>query len=85
MPKTDIELKDFKVKNEPVLSYLAGSSERKELEQALQKFSGQTEDCPIVIGEQEYRTDDVRYQVMVRSHSASWVSLINRSYQCGPP
>ena len=44
---------------------MPGSPERVELEAALVKYSDVTEDVPIVIGGQEYRTDDVRYQVMV--------------------
>ena len=65
VPKSDIEVRDFPVKNEPILGYLPGSQERKELESALNKFGNQTEDCPIVIGGKEYRTDNVQYQVMV--------------------
>ena len=40
--------------------------ERSELEAALNRHAGHTEDVPIIIGGKEYRTDDVRYQVMVR-------------------
>ncbi len=67
VPKTDIELKDFKIKNEPVLSYLPGSQERQDLEAALSALDGVTEDIPIVIGGKEYRTDNVQYQPMVSS------------------
>ena len=56
---------DFTVKNEPVLGYLAGSTEREELSAALARHQDVTEDIPIVIGGKEYRTDDVRYQPMV--------------------
>ena len=65
VPKTDIELKDFKIKNEPVLSYLPGSQERQDLEAALSALDGVTEDIPIVIGGKEYRTEHVQYQPMV--------------------
>ena len=65
VPKSDIAVSDFTVKNEPVLGYLPGSKERSELEAAINKYKDVTEDCPIVIGGKEYRTDDVRYQVMV--------------------
>ena len=54
------------MKNEPILGYLPGSAERADLESVLSSRSGQTEDVPIVIGGKEYRTDDVRYQPMVR-------------------
>ena len=59
----EVKISDFGVKNEPVLEYLKGSKERKELEEALKKTSATTEDVPIVIGDKEYKTDDARYQV----------------------
>jgi len=47
---------------------MPGSNERKELEKALKEVSSKTEDVPIIIGGQEYRTKDVRYQVMPHDH-----------------
>ena len=38
VPKADIQLKDFKVANEPILGYLPGSKERGELEAALKRM-----------------------------------------------
>jgi len=67
--KNDITVSDFKVKNEPVLGYLQGSPERAALEESLKKYRDHTEDVPIIIGGKEYRTDDVRYQVMPHNHS----------------
>ncbi|XP_028145636.1 delta-1-pyrroline-5-carboxylate dehydrogenase, mitochondrial isoform X2 [Diabrotica virgifera virgifera] len=64
----DMKIKDFDVKNEPVLEYLKGSKERSELEKALKEASSQTEDVPIVIGDEEIRNNDVRYQVMPHDH-----------------
>lgn len=49
------------------VDYLPGSKERKALEAALKEVSSNTEDVPIIIGGQEFRTKDVRYQVMVCS------------------
>ena len=66
MPKTDLELKDFTVENEPLLGYLPGSQERQELRAALDSLQDVTEDIPIIIGGKEYRTDLVQHQVMVR-------------------
>ncbi|CAH1405558.1 unnamed protein product [Nezara viridula] len=63
-PKID----DFTVKNEPVLTYLPGSQERREIEEALKKTASNTEDVPIIIGGKEYRTSEVRYQVMPHNH-----------------
>ena len=48
--KADITVTDFQVQNEPILEYLPGSSERAELEAALQKYNNATEDVPIIIG-----------------------------------
>ena len=58
---------DFEVVNEPILGYMPGSPERAAVEAALQKYNNTTEDVPIMFGGKEYRTDDVRYQVMVGS------------------
>lgn len=54
--------------NEPILTYLKGSNERKELEKAIKKATETCEDVPIVIGGEEIRTKDVRYQVMPHNH-----------------
>jgi len=66
--KADIQVSDFGVKNEPIYGYLPGSPERAALEESLQKYNNSMEDVPIVIGGKEYRTDDVRYQVMPHNH-----------------
>lgn len=68
VPKSDIELKDFTVKNEPVLGYLPGSKEREELKATLNSLADVTEDIPIVIGGKEYRTEHVQHQVMPHDH-----------------
>ncbi|KAG8229992.1 hypothetical protein J437_LFUL012268 [Ladona fulva] len=62
------KFKDFKVKNEPILEYLKGSKERKELEAALKNVASNCEDVPIVIGDEEIRTKEVKYQVMPHDH-----------------
>lgn len=59
----EVKLNDFGVKNEPVLEYLKGSKERQELESALKKTASTTEEVPIVIGDKEFKSADVRYQV----------------------
>merc|ERR1719249_640696 len=45
---------------------MPGSPERAALEESLKKYRDHTEDVPIIIGGKEYRTDDVRYQVLLR-------------------
>ncbi|XP_057664893.1 delta-1-pyrroline-5-carboxylate dehydrogenase, mitochondrial [Diorhabda carinulata] len=64
----EIKVNDTGVSNEPILQYLKGSKERTELETALKDSYAQTEDVPIVIGDKEYQTKDVRYQVMPHDH-----------------
>lgn len=59
----EVKLNDFPARNEPILEYRKGSNERKALEAALQKTASTTEDVPIVIGDKEYKTDEIRYQV----------------------
>lgn len=56
----EICLNDFGVKNEPVLGYLKNSRERCKLETALESTAAKIQDVPIVIGEEEIRTSDVR-------------------------
>jgi len=68
VPKSDLEIKDFTIKNEPILGYSKGSKERVDLEAALAKYGSQCEDIPIIIGGKEYRTDNVQYQVMPHDH-----------------
>ncbi|XP_050313719.1 delta-1-pyrroline-5-carboxylate dehydrogenase, mitochondrial [Anthonomus grandis grandis] len=64
----EVRVEDFGPKNEPVLNYLKGSPERAELEKALNETANKTEDVPIVIGDKEFKTSDVRYQVMPHNH-----------------
>ena len=55
----------FPLENEPVLSYKKGSPERAELERTLDKMASECEEIPLVIGNEEIKTDLCRYQVMV--------------------
>lgn len=45
---------------------MPGSKERKEIEAELKRLSNNVEDVPIIIGNEKFKTKDVRYQVMVR-------------------
>lgn len=65
----DPKLPEYPLVNEPVLEYRKGSKERKELEAALKKTSATVEDVPIIIGNEEFRTNNVRHQVMPHNHS----------------
>lgn len=65
----ELNLSDFGIKNEPILSYTKGSQERKQLEESLVKIASKTEDVPIIIGGEEIRTNEVRHQVMPHNHS----------------
>lgn len=51
--------------NEPMYDFAPGSQERKDLAEAMKKYDGNVVDIPIVIGEEEIRTKDVRRQVAV--------------------
>lgn len=62
-------LPDSGIVNEPILSYAKNSPERNALIDALKATANDCEDIPIVIGGQEIRTKDVRYQVMPHNHS----------------
>ncbi|XP_054716693.1 LOW QUALITY PROTEIN: delta-1-pyrroline-5-carboxylate dehydrogenase, mitochondrial-like [Uloborus diversus] len=62
------KVEDFQVKNEPVLEYLKGSKERKELFAAIDKYKDTCTEVPIVIGGQEIFEGEVRYQVMPFDH-----------------
>lgn len=66
---SEVQLPEFSIYNEPILSYKKGSKERKDIEQKLKETASNCEDIPIVIGDKEYRTNDVRYQVMPHKHS----------------
>ncbi|XP_059185765.1 delta-1-pyrroline-5-carboxylate dehydrogenase, mitochondrial [Centropristis striata] len=57
------------VKNEPILGFSEGSTERKELLKALDGLKGQTEDVPCVVGDEHVWTKDVRYQLSPFNHS----------------
>lgn len=59
----------MKLYNEPVLGYLKGSREREELEKRLKHVASNCEDIPIVIGNEEIRTNQVRCQVMPHDHA----------------
>uniref|UniRef100_A0A3P8TY37 Multifunctional fusion protein n=1 Tax=Amphiprion percula TaxID=161767 RepID=A0A3P8TY37_AMPPE len=57
------------VKNEPILGFTEGSSERKELLKALNSLKGATEDIPCVVGDEHVWTKDIRYQLSPFNHS----------------
>ncbi|NP_001090548.1 delta-1-pyrroline-5-carboxylate dehydrogenase, mitochondrial [Xenopus laevis] len=57
------------VKNEPILDFKPGSTERAALQQSLQELKDKTEEIPCVVGGEEVWTKDVRYQVSPFKHS----------------
>lgn len=62
---TSSELDKFVAVNEPIREYLPGSTDIQRLEKRLAYYSNTCVDVPIVIGDEEIYTKDVRYQVMV--------------------
>lgn len=57
---------EFSLENEPILSYKKGSPERAELEKVLGNMASECEEVPLVIGNEEIKTNLCKYQVMVR-------------------
>ena len=53
------------IKNEPILDFKPGSSEREEVLKNLVQIQSKTEEIPLVIGGEEIWTNDVKYQVCV--------------------
>lgn len=60
---------ELQLYNEPILTYRKGSNERADLEKHLKQAANTCEDIPIVIGDEEFRTNSVRCQVMPHDHS----------------
>ena len=55
--------------NEPILGFAPGSAERIALREALTKVEAEVKDIPIVIGGEEIRNGNVKYQVSPYKHS----------------
>jgi len=55
--------------NDPILPYAPGSAERKALREALTKVESTCKDIPIIVGGQEIRNENVKYQVSPYNHS----------------
>ena len=51
--------------NEPIYSYDVGSNERQQLEEKLKEYERTIYEIPVVIGDEEIHTRDVKYQVRV--------------------
>nr|XP_022336824.1 delta-1-pyrroline-5-carboxylate dehydrogenase, mitochondrial-like [Crassostrea virginica] len=62
------DFQTFIAANERMPTYGPDSKERKELQETLDKWKDKTVDVPIVIGDEEIRTKDVRYQAMPFDH-----------------
>ncbi|XP_049887581.1 delta-1-pyrroline-5-carboxylate dehydrogenase, mitochondrial [Pectinophora gossypiella] len=62
------QLQDFCVANEPILGYRAGSRERHELQCELDRISQITEEVPIVVGGEQIREGEPRFQVAPHKH-----------------
>ncbi|XP_072888038.1 delta-1-pyrroline-5-carboxylate dehydrogenase, mitochondrial [Hemitrygon akajei] len=57
------------VKNEPILEFKPGSSERQALQKALNDLKGRTLEIPCVIGGERVWTKEIRYQLCPFNHS----------------
>ncbi len=55
-------------RNEPVLNYTAGSSEKRELKSQLREFASGSVDIPLIVGGREVRTGDLGRCVLPHDH-----------------
>ncbi|GAU98469.1 hypothetical protein RvY_09609 [Ramazzottius varieornatus] len=67
-PKVNADLTHFKAENEPMFEYLKDSPERKRVQASLARLQSQMTEVPIVVGDQEKRTRDFRFQVKPFEH-----------------
>ena len=58
-------LHNYQAVNEPIYGYEVGSTERKELEAKLAEYNSKVHEVPIVIGDEEIKTTNVKTQVRV--------------------
>ena len=63
--QSQVDLTTFKAENEPMLEYLKDSAERKRVQASLTRLQSQMTEIPIIVGDQEKRTRDFRFQVKV--------------------
>ena len=62
-------------RNEPVLSYAPGTSERDEVKSTLERMAGERIEIPLIIGGEEVRTGDIAEACMPHDHAhvlATW-------------
>ena len=62
-------LQNYKAQNEPILDYNVDSVERNTLKETLLKYLDQPIDVPIIIGDEEIRTNTSSYQVAPFDHN----------------
>lgn len=67
----------FKAKNEPILSYERLTKERQQLEVKLSEFQNKVHDVPVVIGDEEIRKGDGKYQVKPHDHKSNLAKYFN--------
>ncbi len=61
-------IKELYFENEPILSYLPGSSERLDLETELERIKSKVIDIPVIIGGKEIRTGNTGQCVLPHNH-----------------
>ncbi|XP_067947704.1 delta-1-pyrroline-5-carboxylate dehydrogenase, mitochondrial-like [Watersipora subatra] len=62
------DLDNYKAVNDPIREYLPGSTDRERLEKRLAYYCNTCTEIPIVIGDEQFHTKDVHYQVMPFDH-----------------
>ena len=58
-------IEEYIAKNEPVYGYEVGSAERKALDAKVEEYDSKVHEIPIVIGNEEIASKDIRFQVKV--------------------
>lgn len=69
--------------NEPILNYTDDlkSDHRIELDKCLSKFNSNTQEVPIIINGKEYRTNEVRYQVVPYRHEQKLATFYHANHK----
>lgn len=62
------QIRNYKATNEPILDYAKDSQERRQLRETLNKYISTQFEIPIVIGDEEIRTSEVKYQSLPFDH-----------------
>ncbi|XP_052821366.1 delta-1-pyrroline-5-carboxylate dehydrogenase, mitochondrial-like isoform X2 [Mya arenaria] len=66
--EAELDFENFTAVNEPMPSYAPGTEEREQLDKTVAGYEGLVKDVPIMIGDEEIRSGQPRYQVCPFDH-----------------